>query len=300
MEVKKKLPDLYKILGLTKEICSEPNCDELINKAYLKKAKMCHPDKCKDDEAMNELFLLLTESYEILGNEKSRNEYNEKVKNSVGLTDDFNSLKAKAKEYYHMMEGEVRIIEDYHGQQSAEQKVLQQVPAIDITIPGDDSAIDRPLTELDKYFEFNPLATEPINVEKITTDEFNARMRELNEMRVHEQNNYGVERIFEGDNFDIDRFNQEFEKKKKEKDFVPSYTDSNEIMPYDPNCNCDAPVGYYVMPGNKGYSTDDFMNKINNLNIKDYLIERQAQTIELNNDNVFNNEDLEFRIIQED
>ena len=41
---KNDLPDLYNILGLTSDVCKESNCNEIIQKAYIKKAKVCHPD----------------------------------------------------------------------------------------------------------------------------------------------------------------------------------------------------------------------------------------------------------------
>lgn len=37
--------NLYNILGLTPDIHKEPNCADLIKKAYIRKAKVWHPNK---------------------------------------------------------------------------------------------------------------------------------------------------------------------------------------------------------------------------------------------------------------
>ena len=42
---KSNLIDLYGVLGLTPDVCTEPDCAELIHGAYLKKIVSLHPDK---------------------------------------------------------------------------------------------------------------------------------------------------------------------------------------------------------------------------------------------------------------
>lgn len=69
------MKDLYKIL----EICNTANFDE-IKKAYRKLAKKYHPDMNKGNLFYDKRFKEITEAYEILGNEKKREEYDAKNK----------------------------------------------------------------------------------------------------------------------------------------------------------------------------------------------------------------------------
>lgn len=94
---KNKVPDLYRILGLTKDVCKEPNCSEIIKKAYKKRARHCHPDKNPGVKDAEEIFRLLNSAYEILNNEKDRNEYNHKLLLIKQSSSDFNKLKEKSR-----------------------------------------------------------------------------------------------------------------------------------------------------------------------------------------------------------
>lgn len=97
---KESIPDLYKYLGLTISVCDEPNCDEIIHKAYMRKALACHPDKHPGRKDVAEVFRLLTESYEILSTEKGRNSYNAKLGLSKQARRDFRSLKRESEAYH--------------------------------------------------------------------------------------------------------------------------------------------------------------------------------------------------------
>lgn len=68
------MKDYYKILGLTKEASKDE-----IKKAFRSLAKKYHPDKNKDDESAIKMFQDVSEAYEVLGNEKSREEYDKKL-----------------------------------------------------------------------------------------------------------------------------------------------------------------------------------------------------------------------------
>lgn len=98
-KAKNDLPDLYNILGLTIDICKEKNCDELIHKAYVKKAKVCHPDKHPGRKDVEEVFELLTRAYNVLNDEKKRNEYNHKLSLNKQSSSDFTKLKKSAQDY---------------------------------------------------------------------------------------------------------------------------------------------------------------------------------------------------------
>lgn len=91
-----KTPNLYQILGIKQSVCKEPNCDELIKKAYYKRALVSHPDKNKDNEIAGELFELLTSAYEILKDPETRAAYNQKLK---GTYKDHEGLKKRYDKY---------------------------------------------------------------------------------------------------------------------------------------------------------------------------------------------------------
>lgn len=96
---KDKTLNLYNILGLTIDVCKDQKCNELIQKAYLKKAKLCHPDKHPGRKDVAEVFELITGAYDILKNEKQRNEYNHKLAMIKESSNDFSKLKKKTEEY---------------------------------------------------------------------------------------------------------------------------------------------------------------------------------------------------------
>ena len=96
---KNDLPDLYNILGLTADVCKEKNCNEIIHKAYVKKAKVCHPDKHPGRKDVAEVFELITSAYNILREETKRNEYNHKLSLHKQSSNDFGKLKKGTDEY---------------------------------------------------------------------------------------------------------------------------------------------------------------------------------------------------------
>jgi DnaJ-class molecular chaperone len=79
-----KLMDLYNILNLNTNATTEE-----IRKAYLKLAKIYHPDKCKDPDA-DEKFKKINYAYNILINDESRKRYN-----LINNKDDFHSFLEK-------------------------------------------------------------------------------------------------------------------------------------------------------------------------------------------------------------
>lgn len=116
---KNTLPDLYNILGITIDVCKESNCKELIQKAYNKRVKYCHPDKriksahndkngtkefdekkeLEDKKELEAIFQLVTSAYNILINEKERIAYNHKLSLDRQCSSDYFKLKKGAEEY---------------------------------------------------------------------------------------------------------------------------------------------------------------------------------------------------------
>lgn len=91
------IPNLYEILGLDISVCDDADCDKIIHKAYIKKARECHPDKNGFDPEKNELFALLSNTYDVLKSKSKRNKYNKKILRDVEnvTSDNFFDLKKK-------------------------------------------------------------------------------------------------------------------------------------------------------------------------------------------------------------
>lgn len=96
---KQNNPDLYEILGLTQAVCSESNCEDLIYKAYKKKAKEYHPDRHPGSKDMADRFERVSRAYNILKNASDRAEYNQKMKLTREATTDYFTLKRQAEDY---------------------------------------------------------------------------------------------------------------------------------------------------------------------------------------------------------
>jgi len=99
-KTKQEFPNLYSILGISIDVCKESNCNELIKKAYMKKAKVCHPDKHPGRKDIEEIFELLTGAYDILKDEQQRSQYNHKLSLHKESSNDFFNLKKKSEKYY--------------------------------------------------------------------------------------------------------------------------------------------------------------------------------------------------------
>lgn len=187
---KNDVPDLYNILGLTIDVCKSKDCDKIIQKAYNQKIKRCHPDKYPGRADMIELFQLLTETYEILKNEKQREQYNSKLKYSKRSTNDFYSLKKGALNY----------LKPSDELKKASEKDLENFKI--------------EMENLDKKHNFN----RNIIKDKITEDETTKRMRELAAFREEQDKELMPENIFHNKTFDSKKFNALFDKYHKESD----------------------------------------------------------------------------------
>jgi curved DNA-binding protein CbpA len=93
------VPSLYTILGLQPDVCNKTNCNEIIHKAYVTKAKKYHPDKCDCDENMKQVFELITHAYDVLRDNVKRSDYNDKLKIQNQSAHDYDSLKANFNKY---------------------------------------------------------------------------------------------------------------------------------------------------------------------------------------------------------
>jgi curved DNA-binding protein CbpA len=94
-KTKTDLIDLYGVLGLTIDVCSDPDCSEKLYSAYLKQSKKFHPDK-NQTEGAEEMFMLIQRSYNILKDVKQRTNYNHKLKIDRQSSSSFGALRKAA------------------------------------------------------------------------------------------------------------------------------------------------------------------------------------------------------------
>ena len=195
MEYKTKsdIPDLYNVLNLTVDVCKQENCDELIKNAYKKEAKLCHPDKHPGRKDMQELFLMLTQAYNILADAKLRAEYNHKLTLNNQSSGDFFKLRDQAKKYSETI-GEYKPATDemkigFKGQMS----LLDEKHGYDSSLEG----------SMDKA-------------------DAKKRMQEMNRQRALQDVNLKQERLFGEGKIDPKKFNAAFDEmhRKEESDLM--------------------------------------------------------------------------------
>ncbi|CAH6420312.1 DnaJ molecular chaperone [uncultured virus] len=189
------LPDLYNILGLTADVSKKPDCDQLIQKAYVKKAKACHPDKYPGRKDVAEVFRLLTEAYDILRNEKQRVAYNHKLALDKQSSSDFTKLKQRAMDYVETM-GEFKEPTDTQKLEFKDQ-----------------------MTVLDRKHNFNPELDTPLSLKGARK-----KLETLSTDRKTQDSTYKPERLFDEGGFDQGRFNALFDQVHQR--------DTNTIMPH--------------------------------------------------------------------
>jgi curved DNA-binding protein CbpA len=191
---KSDLIDLYGVLGLTIDICNDPECMDKLYTAYLKQSKKWHPDKNKSPEA-SEMFILIQRSYDILKDEKQRTNYNHKLKIDKQSSNSFFALKKAAD-----------VADTGYSKATLEQeKVFEE----QIRLQNEKYGFDP--EEAKKEYAPNKKEAKKTLKQRIADRE--AQKIELM-----------PERLFEGDIFDARKFNAAFDlaKKSTNTDIVPS------------------------------------------------------------------------------
>lgn len=178
---KDKIPNLYQILGLSIDVCKEPNCNELIHKAYIKKAKLCHPDKHPGRKDMEELFELITSAYDILRDEKQRTEYNHKLSIWKQTANDFFDLKKGSNEYAK--------IGYNHKKKLPDQEFREMMKSLDAKHGFDPSKMNEP----------------------ISLHDTSKKLHELTKIRSEQDMELKPEKIFDNEAFDLRKFNAAFD-----------------------------------------------------------------------------------------
>lgn len=250
---KNDLPDLYHILGLTIDVCKDPKCNEIINKAYLRKAKACHPDKHPDRKDIQEVFELITNAYDILKDEQTRTAYNHKLSLNKQSSGDFFKLKKGTVDYMDAL-GELKP-------------------------PSDQQKIDfrDRMRLLDDKHGYDPTMIEPIN-----QNDARKKLNELTQTRSEQDRTLLPEKLFDEGRFDLKKFNAAFdmtynhsENSLVSHNGLPSaWNDSGSTISYSNFDNLD---NLYVDDGNRfdtskqTYAGIDFgaTKKITKDNIKD-------------------------------
>ena len=265
-EYKKKsdIPDLYHILGLTSDVCKEPNCAEIIQKAYVKKAKLCHPDKHPGRKDIGEVFELLTSAYDILRDEKQRTAYNHKLTLNKQSSGDFLKLKKEASEYMESL-GEFRPPTD-------QQKLTfkDQMGVLDAK-HGYDTGMMGAISEQDARKKLNDLA----------------------KTRSEQDRDLKPEKLFDGP-IDLKRFNAAFDKIHNREDTamvqhngVPTaWNDAGSVTPYSTFDNLDnlyTESGNRFDSGNQTYGNADFGTPMQKISKEDIQNIRGADYVDGHN-----------------
>jgi curved DNA-binding protein CbpA len=243
---KSDIPDLYNILGLTAEVCKDPNCNDLIQKAYVRKAKLCHPDKHPGRKDIEEVFELLTSAYDILKDEKQRNAYNHKLTLNKQSSSDFLKLKDGTNSYMKTI-GEYKPPTD---QQKLSFKEQMKV--------------------LDDKHKFNSA-----DATAISKNDAKKKLIQMEKERVLQDRDLKPEKLFDDGRFDLKKFNAAFDKvhKRDETAMMPhngvpsAWNDMGTVANYSNFDNLD---NLYVEDSNRfdtakqNYSGIDFgpVNKI--------------------------------------
>lgn len=231
---KNDLPDLYNILGLTIDICKDPNCNELIRAAYVKKAKVCHPDKHPGRKDVAEVFELITSAYDILKDENQRASYNHKITLNKQSSSDFLRLKKSAADYAQTI-GEYKPPTD---QQKLSFK--EQMRSLDLKHGFDSSMMD-----------------------PISNQDAKKRLNDLSKKRSEQDRDFKPEKIFDEGRFDLKKFNAAFDlvHKREEDAMIPhngvpsAWNDIGTVANFSTFDNLDS---LYVDDGNR-YDTSKQM-----------------------------------------
>ena len=174
--------DLYDILGLTGDVCKQENCNEIIHKAYLKKAKVCHPDKHPGKKDVAEIFELLTSAYNILIDEKKRDSYNHKMKLNKQSSNDYFKLKKGATDY--------------------SQTIGEYIPPTD----QQKLSFKDQMRAIDAKHGYDPNKTDAI-----PAHEARKIMNDMSKIRSAQDRDLRPERLFDDGRFDLKKFNAAFD-----------------------------------------------------------------------------------------
>lgn len=195
--------DLYKILDLDKSVCNDPDCDNIIRKAYIKKVQKYHPDKLLSntklsEKEINDIFDLITNAYDILKTKVKRDEYNNIKELHEKTSKTHFDLSRESKNY------------------------IENAPKL--------SKEEIEKKELEFMSSLNQKET------AISKEEAQNKFNEILSSRKTKYDEYLPEKIFDGDSFNRNKFNLAFDKFKgndnslMKKSDVPLAWENNNSM----------------------------------------------------------------------
>lgn len=209
--------NLYDVLNI-----SQDSTPKEVKDAYRILVKEFHPDKPGGDA---EMFELVTHAYNILINPSSRKEYDEVYALSKHIKSSHFDLKEKSKSYYDGLDTDI-----------TKKKKSKEDQKNDFKKAYDD--MDRKHGyKRDKDFE-----------EELKEKDTTRRLRDLQLAREQDDIESIHDKIFEGDRFDIERFNAAFDALHK---------GHSELIPHQGN-----PEAYNVMGGGANYSSIDSLEDL--------------------------------------
>ena len=201
---KNDIIDLYDILGLSNDVCKQDNCNGIIHKAYIKKAKVCHPDKHPGNKDVAEIFELLTSAYNILIDDKKRDAYNHKLKLNKQSSNDYFKLRKGATDY--------------------SKTIGEYVP------PSDQQKLSfkdqmRVINEKRGY--------DPMDETTIPADKARKKMQDMSSIRSAQDRDLKPEMLFDTGRFDLKKFNAAFDiVHNKENEAMVQYTGAPSAWNY--------------------------------------------------------------------
>jgi len=195
--------NLYEVLGVDKNASLQS-----IKNAYRKLVPIYHPDRGGDPE----LFELITNAFNILSNSSSRSEYDDLTKKTKQSTSDYSALKKAADDFFKTQD---LTEEEYNEQQANAKKVFKMENS-----------------NLNRKHNFNPTDIGPIEENTLNT-----RMRDLEIMREQDEIELSHDKLFDGADFNLAKFNAVFDAMHKRNDeLVPhsgnpnAFEDANDIQ----------------------------------------------------------------------
>jgi curved DNA-binding protein CbpA len=182
--------NLYDVLGVDKNASRQ-----LIKEAYGKLVKIYHPDKGGDAE----IFELITNAFNILSNQNSRSEYDDLTKLTKQSSSDFSALKRAADDFFKIQN---LTEEEYNEQkQNAKSNFLKENE------------------NMDRKHNFNPKDANFLDKEIA-----NKRMRDLEMMREQDEIELTHDKLFDGVDFNLAKFNAVFDAMHKRNDELVPHT----------------------------------------------------------------------------
>lgn len=258
------IPDLYHILGLSIDVCKKTNCNKIIHRAFIKKAKVCHPDKNRGNKIIAEIYQMLSDAYDILKDPESREAYNFKLisnRNAQKDKDDFNYLKNSMNIF--LKEKELNKTSEFGNHDSYDvydyKNIIDDAPTQNIDMTAQKTKFEKAMLDLDikNKFDRNDLyTTKQISMDKIM------------ESRNNEDLSLKPKKIFNNvTDFDLDKFNAVFDfvnKDEKNKSIVLiKNVDSYDIKKVNYS-SLDNFEKLYI-EDDENYSLIDFKNPIDDL-----------------------------------